>query len=64
MPVAWVDDWPVFNGGKRVGLVGEAEGLYQLASSPAWRDDFRAEKMQLGWYRKSKSWPAARCRKC
>ncbi|KAF4544217.1 Glycosyl hydrolases family 43 [Lasiodiplodia theobromae] len=53
VPVTWVDDWPVFNGGKRVGLVGEAEGLYQLASSPAWRDDFGAEKMQLGWYRKN-----------
>ncbi|OJD33521.1 glycoside hydrolase family 43 protein [Diplodia corticola] len=53
VPVTWVDDWPVFNADRKVGLVGEAEGLYQLASSPAWRDDFAAEKMQLGWYRKN-----------
>ncbi|KAL1619615.1 hypothetical protein SLS54_006552 [Diplodia seriata] len=54
VPVTWVDDWPVFNHGKEVGLVGEAEGLYRLESSPAWRDGFAAqEKMQLGWYRKN-----------
>ncbi|KAL1632632.1 hypothetical protein SLS56_003531 [Neofusicoccum ribis] len=53
VPVTWEDDWPVFNGGRKVTLQGDAPGLFQVERETAWRDDFEAEELQLGWYRKN-----------
>lgn len=53
VPVTWENDWPVFNAGKKVELKGEAPGLFQIEQTAAWRDDFEADELQLGWYRKS-----------
>jgi hypothetical protein len=54
MPVTWEDDWPVFNGGKRIGLKAQGPGLYLHDDPKQWRDEFDdQEEMQLGWYRKS-----------
>lgn len=53
--VEWENDWPVVNGGKKIALQTEGPGLYQHAIPVSWRDDFSSPKLQLGWYRKSKS---------
>lgn len=43
----------MFNAGKKVEPKGEAPGLFQIEQTAAWRDDFEADELQLGWYRKS-----------
>ncbi|PVH76169.1 glycoside hydrolase family 43 protein [Cadophora sp. DSE1049] len=36
--VEWVDDWPVFNGGKNVGILTEGpEGVVQMAKEMRWK---------------------------
>ncbi|KAL5363734.1 glycosyl hydrolase [Aspergillus floccosus] len=53
VPVEWVDDWPVFNGGQKISLQGDSPHLYQFDHTVAWRDDFSQPTLQLGWYRKN-----------
>lgn len=53
VPVTWVDDWPVFNGGQKISLQGDGPGLYQFEHPVSWKDDFSSPVLQLGWYRKS-----------
>lgn len=51
VPVAWVDDWPVLNGGQNVRLGQEQDAVD--SGQVLWRDDFSARQLKLGWYRKS-----------
>jgi beta-xylosidase len=55
LPVQWKDDWPNFNEGKPVTLQMEGPKTYQLNEDKAWRDNFKGENLDLGWYRKSES---------
>lgn len=52
VPVDWVDDWPVFNGGHKIS-VQSGEPVVAQKKSSTWRDDFSSPDLQLGWYRKS-----------
>lgn len=42
-PAEWVDGWPVINGGKKIELVGEAEGLTVLEEEESWSEEFEGE---------------------
>ncbi|KAE8394498.1 glycosyl hydrolase [Aspergillus alliaceus] len=53
IPVEWRDDWPIFNGGKKISLQCESPHLYEYQPPASWRDDFSSPDLQLGWYRKN-----------
>lgn len=53
VPVDWVDDWPVFNGGRKISLQSGEPAVAQKKPR-TWIDDFSKPDLQLGWYRKSK----------
>ncbi len=53
--VEWVNDWPVFNGGKNVGISTEGpKGAVQAPKPKVWKADLTKEALELGWYEKSK----------
>lgn len=54
-PLEWINDWPVVNGGEKIGLTSHGPGLYRFQTPVAWRDEFSGSQMSLGWYRKSES---------
>lgn len=54
-PLEWINEWPVVNGGEKIGLALHGPGLYQFQTPVTWRDEFTGSKMNLGWYRKSES---------
>lgn len=51
VPVQWIDDWPIINGGDEIRLGSELEA----GTETLWRDDFSDPVLGLGWYRKSTS---------
>ncbi|KAL4919274.1 concanavalin A-like lectin/glucanase domain-containing protein, partial [Aspergillus aurantiobrunneus] len=53
VPVDWVDDWPVVNGGRTITLTDDSPLLYHYSAPIDWRDDFTSPTLQLGWYRKN-----------
>ncbi|KAJ5864106.1 Concanavalin A-like lectin/glucanase subgroup [Penicillium soppii] len=53
VPLEWVDEWPVINGGKKIDLNSHGPGLYVFDNPVAWRDEFSNSDMQVGWYRKT-----------
>ncbi|KAI9044349.1 glycoside hydrolase family 43 protein [Aspergillus affinis] len=53
VPVTWVDDWPVFNGGEKITLQVDGPRLYPFEHPVPWKDDFSSSSLQLGWYRKN-----------
>ncbi|KAI9930244.1 hypothetical protein MW887_012056 [Aspergillus wentii] len=53
VPVEWENDWPVFNGGQKIGLQSTGPELYPFQLPVFWRDDFSSPDLQLGWYRKN-----------
>lgn len=53
VPVDWVDDWPIFNGGQKISLDSGHPAVVQQKPR-TWKDDFTNPDLQLGWYRKSK----------
>jgi beta-xylosidase len=53
--VEWDNDWPVLNRGEKITIQSVGPGLYEHAIPVFWRDDFVSPKLQLGWYRKSKT---------
>ncbi|KAL4876696.1 glycosyl hydrolase [Aspergillus karnatakaensis] len=53
-PLEWTeDDWPVVNGGEKITLHNDTPSLYTYDTPLSFRDDFKTEKLQLGWYRKN-----------
>ncbi|KAF7596056.1 hypothetical protein BBP40_003837 [Aspergillus hancockii] len=53
IPVEWKDDWPVFNGGRKISLQGDSPHLEEYQNHVSWKDDFSSPQLQLGWYRKN-----------
>lgn len=53
LPIRWENNWPIFNEGRPVTLQMQASKLYELKENKRWRDDFKGEELNLGWYRKS-----------
>ncbi|OKL58331.1 hypothetical protein UA08_06406 [Talaromyces atroroseus] len=51
--VDWVDDWPVFNQGRKICLEATSQKLVKHNDSVVWTDRFSAPKLELGWYRKN-----------
>lgn len=52
--VEWVDDWPVFNKGRNVGILTEGPGgVAQVGKEASWKADLEREDLELGWYEKS-----------
>ncbi|KAL2126768.1 hypothetical protein VTI74DRAFT_278 [Chaetomium olivicolor] len=56
--VDWVDNWPVFNDGKNVGVetVGRELVVQALTAGPdgvRWRADLSKPDLELGWYHKN-----------
>lgn len=62
VPVDWVDDWPVLNGGRSICLPrGQgSESDPKGVSKTLWRDDFAHPELRLGWYMKS-AWSQPSC---
>ncbi|KAJ5349587.1 Concanavalin A-like lectin/glucanase subgroup [Penicillium brevicompactum] len=52
-PLEWINDWPVVNGGEKIGLTSHGPGLYRFQTPVAWKDEFSGSQMSLGWYRKN-----------
>ncbi|KAF3925888.1 Beta-xylosidase [Dactylellina cionopaga] len=52
VPVSWEDDWPIFNYGSKITLIGKAPDTYHVNDADTWFDDFSSDKLQLGWYHK------------
>ncbi|KAF3402989.1 Non-reducing end alpha-L-arabinofuranosidase BoGH43B [Talaromyces pinophilus] len=52
VPVDWVDDWPIFNGGQKISLDSGHPAVVQQKPR-TWKDDFTNPDLQLGWYRKN-----------
>ncbi|KAH7346824.1 hypothetical protein BKA65DRAFT_537416 [Rhexocercosporidium sp. MPI-PUGE-AT-0058] len=51
--VEWIDDWPVFNGGKNVGISTEGpRGIVKMKMEKVWKADW-GERLELGWYEKN-----------
>lgn len=47
-PMEWNENgWPVVNGGKKIGLQVDAEGLPEKTTSKEWRDDFESGERPL-----------------
>lgn len=51
--VDWIDDWPVFNGGRNVGIETVGPRGVVKVSRENWRADLEREDLELGWYEKS-----------
>ncbi|KAH6716512.1 beta-xylosidase [Leptodontidium sp. MPI-SDFR-AT-0119] len=52
--VEWVDDWPVFNGGKNVGMLTEGpRGVVKVERERVWKADLGREELEVGWYEKN-----------
>jgi len=51
--VQWEDDWPIFNGGKSIGIVTSShDEKLKVAPSFVWSSDFSKPKLERGWYQK------------
>jgi beta-xylosidase len=46
-PMEWKDGWPFVNGGKKITLEVEAEGLPEKTTPKEWRDDFSKGKSPI-----------------
>lgn len=58
MKVDWVDDWPVFNGGRNITLLtkGRDPQVERMKSGDVplqWQADLKRPDLELGWYQKS-----------
>jgi beta-xylosidase len=56
--VDWVDDWPVFNGGKNISLLTQGRnGIPQAISTggTVWKADLSGPELELGWYQKRRA---------
>jgi beta-xylosidase len=56
--VDWVDDWPVFNEGRNVGLLTKGRDVVPEAASSGsdslvWKAALQDDALELGWYQKS-----------
>jgi len=52
--VEWIDDWPVFNGGKNVGILTQGPAdVVQVARAKMWKANLEREDLEPGWYEKS-----------
>lgn len=57
--VDWVDDWPVFNEGRNIGLLTRGrDGVPPVGEDceeeNVWRADLSGPELELGWYQKRK----------
>ncbi|KAF3309884.1 hypothetical protein TWF173_010284 [Orbilia oligospora] len=52
VPVSWEDDWPVFNYGSKITLLGKAPDTYHVRDAETWFDDFGKSNLEPGWYHK------------
>ncbi|KAF3079638.1 hypothetical protein TWF102_002789 [Orbilia oligospora] len=52
VPVSWEDDWPVFNYGSKITLLGKAPDTYHVRDAETWFDDFGKSDLEPGWYHK------------
>ncbi|KAK6521868.1 hypothetical protein TWF506_002071 [Arthrobotrys conoides] len=52
VPVSWEGDWPVFNYGSKITLLGKAPDTYHVRDAETWFDDFSKGKLDPGWYHK------------
>jgi beta-xylosidase len=57
--VDWVDDWPVFNGGKNISLLTEGRDAVKVAPTSdeyglVWKADLERSDLEPGWYQKRK----------
>lgn len=54
--VDWVDDWPIFNNGKNIGIVTEGrDSVVQAVTAQGgalWQADLTKDDLELGWYQK------------
>jgi beta-xylosidase len=58
--VHWMDDWPVFNYGQKIGLTTiSTNGLREYTEAPrhpglcTWNANLQKDDLELGWYQKS-----------
>ncbi|KAJ9133012.1 Non-reducing end alpha-L-arabinofuranosidase BoGH43B [Pleurostoma richardsiae] len=56
--VDWVDDWPVFNGGKNITLLTRGRDRVEApqpteSEGIVWQADLQQEDLELGWYQKN-----------
>lgn len=52
--VEWMEDWPVFNGGKNIDLLTAGPpGVVQHSEKRVWAADLTLASLELGWYEKS-----------
>ncbi|KAK7206283.1 glycosyl hydrolase [Myxozyma melibiosi] len=52
LPVEWVEDWPIFNEGRPIGLSGEGPKMYRLQQPTDWVANLSLTDLELGWYHK------------